>query len=439
VATTVLVPEWMAVGTSLRAGWALAMGADGRIAEVGPVAEVLAAQPGADVLHLPRRLLLPGGVNGHNHSFQVLLRGLGEDADFFRWRREVLYPVSEALSREEIRRGAELAFSDMLRHGITTVADFFYLNDQGTANALAVVEAAEAVGIRLVLARTFYDWEGAPMRYRETPSEARRHTLELARALRGRPTVELQVAPHSPHGASAAMVEAAVTTAYELKVPLHVHCAEGEYERRQLLEATGRTPVAWLDHLGALTDRTLLIHAVWVDHADLDLIAARGASVIHNPGSNMILGDGIAPVPAMLARGIRVGLGTDGGCTNDRASIFDEMRLAALLQKVAERDGAALAAETVYEMGTRQGADALGLPTGMLTPGRYADLVSLNLDDPSLLPGPVSLRHVVYALSARAVDQVWVHAREVVRDGRPLFANLSWAHDWQARRELRPV
>jgi 5-methylthioadenosine/S-adenosylhomocysteine deaminase len=438
VGVTILVPERLAVGTVLAADHAVVVGDDGRIQDVGPTDAVIARHRDADVVRLSRRLIVPGGINGHNHSFQVLMRGLGEDKDFFGWRSQVLYPVSEMLSRDEIRRAAELAFADMLRHGITTVADFFYLNDHGIDNALAVAEAAEAVGIRLVLARTFYDWDGAPVRYRETPAEARRHTLQLAAAVKGRPLVTVQVAPHSPHGASAAMVEAAVATAEELDVPLHVHCAEGRYERQALLESTGRTPVGWLDDRGALTARTVLIHAVWVDDADLDLIAARNASVIHNPGSNMILGDGIAPVPAMLRRGITVGLGTDGGCTNDRHSLFDEMRLAALLQKVAAHDGTAMDAMTAYDMGTRQGADALRVPAGLIAPGRYADLVSLDLDDPSLLPGPVTLGHLVYALSPAAVDTVWVGGVKVVEQGRPLRVNLSWAREWQAAQGLSP-
>ena len=431
----ILLPQVVVLDTHIATGQAVRI-EEGRIAEVGPAAEVAARSPQTPRVDLARRILVPGGVNGHNHSFQVLLRGAGEDADFFTWRSRILYPVSEWLSRDEIRRGAELAFADMLRHGITTVADFFYLNDQGPDTAWEIVEAAEAVGIRLVLARTFYDWEGAPARYRETPDEAREHTLALAARVAGHALVSIQVAPHSPHGASETMVESAVATARELQVPLHVHCAEGEYERMAVLERTGLTPVTWLESLGALTPSTLLIHAVWVDDRDIDRIAETGASVIHNPASNMILGDGIAPVPTMLQRGIRVGLGTDGGCTNDRHSVFDEMRMAALLQKVAARDGEALTAEAAWTMGTRYGAEAMGLDTGVIQPGRLADLVALDLDDPSLLPGPPTLRHLVYALSPAAVDRVWVGGEEVVRGGRPIRFSPEWSRDWRTRHAL---
>ncbi len=436
LASAVWLPDWLYADGAMQAGWAVAV-ADGQIVAVGPAPVVLAAHAGARLERMAERLLLPGSINGHSHSFQILLRGMGEDDDFFGWRSKILYPVSDRLSREEIGWAAELAYADMLRHGVTTVADFFYLNDQGTENAQAVAEAARRVGIRLVLARTFYDWAGAPSRYRETPAEARQHTRALADALRGDPLVAVQVAPHSPHGASAAMFAAAVATAEELDTKLHVHVAEGEYERQQVLATHGVSPVAWLDQVGALSPRSVLIHAVWTDEADWDLIRDRGAAVIHNPASNMILGDGIAPVPALLARGIRVGLGTDGGCTNDRSSVLDEMRMAALLQKVHARNGRALDAATAFRLGTEAGADALGLPAGRLAPGCAADAFTVNLRDLSLLPGPPTMAHVVYALSATAVDTVWVAGRVVVERGQPLQLDpgrAAWAMGWQRDR-----
>ncbi len=427
---TLLIPDRMLVGTRVVADQAVLVQGE-RIAAVGDAKELIRRHPATRRTVLARELLVAGGINGHNHSFQILLRGLGEDDDFFGWRSRVLYPVSERLSTSDIRDGALLAFADMLESGITTVADFFYLNDQGIEQALAVADAARTVGIRLVLARSFYDWEGAPARYRETPAQATANVRALSAAVGDDdPLVTIQVAPHSPHGASPAMIEAAVAASEELRVPLHIHCAEGRYEREQCLRDYGLTPVGLLKQHGALGPRTVLIHAVWVDDRDLDLIAEAGASVIHCPSSNMILGDGIAPVPGMLARGITVGLGTDGGCTNDRSSLFDEMRTAALLQKVAAEDGRAMDAEHAWLMGSEGGAKALQVPAGTIEAGRLADLVSLDLDDWSLLPGPPTVRHLVYALSPRAVRRVFVGGQEVVRGGRTVFLG---APDLRAR------
>ncbi len=394
--------------------------------------------PGAVVERMDGALLMPGTVNGHSHGFQVLMRGMGEDWDFMTWRSQVLYPVSERLSVQEIYESARLAYWDMLRHGITAVADFFYLNDQGTENAMAIARAARDVGIRLLLARTFYDWDGAPARYRETPEAAHDHTLALAQRLREEhltPWVTLQVAPHSPHGASEAMVESAVATARELNTHLHIHVAEGQYERDAMLKSQNLTPVQWCHRLGALGPRSLAVHAVWADEQDLDILRDTGTAVVHNPGSNMILGDGIAPVVSMLKRGIPVLLGTDGGCTNDRHSIFDDMRMAALLQKVRWTDSSVIDAAQVFSMGTAVGSRALGLNGGRLLPGEPFDAVTVKLDDPSLLPGPVTLGHLVYALADTAIQDVYVQGRRVIQQGHPTRFDpnplIAWARQWQ--------
>src|SRR3954453_14024952 len=175
--------------------------------------------------------VVPGTVNAHAHSFQALLRGYGDDLSFMGWRDGVLYPFSERLDREGIRTGALFDFAEMIRHGVTTVVDFFYLHDRGNEDALAVVEAAAEAGLRLVLARSMYDWSGAPKRYLETPDEAVRNGRSLADALRGDRRAFVQPARHSIHGASPEMIRAGASLAEELDTPFHVHVAEGRYER----------------------------------------------------------------------------------------------------------------------------------------------------------------------------------------------------------------
>lgn len=435
---TLYVPSLSYFDGAMHQGVGFVVDESGCIVDRGPIGALRHKHSEVALEEWPQRLLVAGGVNGHNHGFQVLMRGMGEDDTFMDWRNQVLYPVSDSLSRDEIYQSALLAYWDMLRHGITTVADFFYLNDQGVENAMAIAEAAREVGIRLNLARSFYDWDGAPARYRETPDEAKASTLALAGLLRDNRLVSVDVAPHSPHGASTAMIQAAIETAQELDTRLHIHVAEGEYERATVLQETGKTPIAYLDELGALTPKTLAIHGVWVDDEDLDRLAGSGATVVHNPSSNMILGDGIAPVVAMLEHRIPVALGTDGGCTNDRHSIFDDMRQAALLQKVSHRNGNIINAATVFDMGTRVGGEALGVQAGSLAVGEWFDAVTLDLDDPSLLPGPPNIAHVVYALSPTAIDSVFVAGKRVIEHGHPTRFSpemvLKWARHAKPRR-----
>ena len=387
----------------------------GRIAAI----EAAGAPRPGDVA-LPGRALLPGTVNSHGHTFQSLLRGLGDDLDFMGWRDRVLYPFSERLDRAGIALGATFAFAEMLKHGVTTCVDFFYLQDGGNENAEAVIEAAATVGIRLVLARAMYDWEGAPSRYRETPTEAARRVRELIAAHRHEPTVVVQPAPHSPHGASPAMIRAGWETAESEDTVLHIHVAEGRYEGERTLREHGATPIRYLDRLGVLGPRLIGVHCVWLDDEEIALMGARGAGLAYCPGSNMFLGDGITRLPEMLAAGVRVGLGTDGGCTNNRLSVFDEMRTCALLQRVRLLDGAALTAATVFDLGTRSAAALLRLEAGLVATGQLADLVAIDLTHLSLQPRTNLLASVVYAMSPEAVTDVWVHGRPVVAARRLL-------------------
>jgi 5-methylthioadenosine/S-adenosylhomocysteine deaminase len=385
----------------------------GRIAAVEP-----RGRPRPDDVALAGRALLPGTVNAHCHAFQSLLRGLGDDLDFMGWRDRVLYPFSERLDRRGIATGAAFAFSEMLRHGATTCVDFFYLQDGGNENAEAVITAARDVGIRLVLARGMYDWDGAPKRYRETVADATRRTRELIAAHRSDRTTAVQPAPHSPHGASPDMIRAGWEIAETEDTRFHIHVAEGRYEGERTLREHGATPIRYLDRLGVLGPRMIGVHCVWLDDEEIALMGARGSALAYCPSSNMFLGDGIAQVPELLRAGVRIGLGTDGGCTNNRLSGFEEMRMTALLQRVRLLDGAALDAATAFTFGTRSGAEMLGLEAGVVAPGRLADLVAVDLGDASLHPPTDLLKSVVFAMSSRAVTDVWVHGRRVVESGR---------------------
>jgi 5-methylthioadenosine/S-adenosylhomocysteine deaminase len=407
-----LVPDLVLTEGGFASGRAVTL-ADGRIASIEPV-----RRAETDDVVLEGKALLPGTVNAHCHTFQSLLRGLGDDLDFAGWRDRVLYPFSERLDRRDIALGASFAFAEMLRHGATTCVDFFYLQDDGNENAEAVIEAARAVGIRLVLARTMYDWAGAPKRYRESPPDAARRTRELIAAHRRDETAVVQPAPHSPHGASPAMIRAGFEVAETEATRFHIHVAEGRYEGERTVREHGATPIRYLDGLGVLGPRMIGVHCVWLDDEEVLLMGTRGAALAYCPSSNMFLGDGITRLPELLKAGVRVGLGSDGGCTNSRLSVFEEMRMAALLQRVRLLDGRAFDAATAFALGTRSGAEILGLEAGAIAPGRLADLVAVDLDDASLHPRTDILKSVVYAMSDRAVTDVWVHGRRVVEGGR---------------------
>ena len=389
----------------------------GRILATGEPGQLAGLYPEEEREDWGAVAVLPGTVNGHAHSFQALLRGFGDDLTFHGWRDRVLYPFAERLDRAAIQTGALFDFAEMARAGVTTAVDFFYIHDRGNENDLAVVEAAREVGMRVVLARSMYDWTGAPKRFQETCREAERNFRELHSMLQGDTRAFAQPAPHSVHAASPDMIRSGTALALELGLPMHIHVAEAHYEVEQCRDRNGLSPVAFLDSLGALTHRTVMVHCVWVDDADMSLMAERGVKVVHNPSANAFLGDGIAPVRQMLERGIPVCLGTDGGCTNSRQSVFEEMRMAALLAKAVSTDGSVLSAETATLMGTAWAGQILDLPVGRIAADHAADLVVVDLDALSVLPARTARKQVVYAMQPDAIQRVIVGGETIVEDG----------------------
>jgi len=389
---------------------------DGAIVRVGDPAEVLAAAPHARRIDWSRRAMVPGTINTHNHSFQSLLRGIGDDLPFLEWRDRALYRYSPKLGADDMATAALFAFGEMLLHGVTTVCDFYYLNAQGNDHASATIEAARRLGIRIVLARCFYDWDGAPISYRETIPQAIANYQALHARYRDktRHLVTVQPAPHSQHGATPAMIEAGAGCAADAGEPWHIHLAEERYQVDQSLERFHARPLHAIGALDVDMAQMIAVHGCWFDESERQLLAERGGSLAYCPGSNMFLGDGVTDLVDLVARRVRVGLGTDGGCSNNRVSVFDEMRAAALLQKVHRTDGQAIDAETCFALGTRTAGDVLRLPVGRIFPGFRCDLVGLDLDDPSLWPAQALEKNVVYALSSRAITDVVVDGLEVV-------------------------
>ena len=415
----------------------------GAIVAAGPWAHV--AREGEAATDLGRRAMLPGTVNAHNHSFQSLLRGFGDDLPFLEWRDKALYRFSPRLGTAGIYTGALFAFAEMALHGVTTVCDFFYLNDGGNDNARAIIAAARALGMRVVLARCFYDWDGAPAMYREPVMQAHDNYVQLHNEFRGARDVLVCPAPHSLHGASEEMIRAGAAAAQKTGTRWHIHLAEEKYQVDDARKKYGTTPLRAIDKMGLLGSDMVAVHGCWFDADERAMLAERGATLAYNPNSNMFLGDGVTDVVDLVARGARVALGTDGGCSNSRVSVFDEMRACALLQKVARAvagapdAGQAIDAETCFAMGTAWGGEVLGLPIGRLAVGQRADVVFVDLDDPSLWPEQSLAKNVVYSLSARAITDVFVEGEPIVRDRALVRVALSeirervraLTRDWQ--------
>jgi 5-methylthioadenosine/S-adenosylhomocysteine deaminase len=344
------------------------------------------------------RLVVPGFINGHSHAYQILLRGWADDWPFAKWRSEALYKVVPQLTPDDVYWTFVAAFSEMLSAGITTVAEFFYLNGAGNAHAEAAIRAAADTGIRLVFARTWMDAEYAPPQFRETTGVAAERTRELMTRY---PAANVCVAPFG--------------------CAMHVHVAEASYEGEQTLERHGATPIALLERLQALDERTVAVHAIYVSEAEKEAIARAGARVIHNPMTNQYLGDGICDVSGFQELGVTMGLGTDA---DFKPSLIDEMRAASLLQKIRRLDGSALPAETAFALGTSQGAKALGVAAGDLTAGNAADYVVL--DATKIDPWAPPLNALVYRGEDAWVQGTFVSGRRCYAGEPSQVARLAW-------------
>lgn len=359
------------------------------------------------------RLVVPGFINGHSHAYQILLRGWADDLPFAQWRNDALYRVVPQLTPDDVYWTFVAAFSEMLAAGITTVAEFFYLNGSGNEHAEAAIRAARDTGIRLVFARTWMDADYAPAQFRETIEVAAERTRDLMERY---PDANVCVAPHSLHAASHAMIRAAGEFARQFDCMLHVHVAEAPYEGEATRERFGKSPIALLDELGALDERTVAVHAIYITDDERALIAQRHARVIHNPMTNQYLGDGICDVTRLRSLGVTVGLGTDADV---RPSLIDEMREAALLQKTLYLNGAAFGAAAAFASGTAEGARALRASGGDLIAGEPADYVVL--DGSKIDPWSPAVNAVVYRGEDAWVQATFVSGRRVyVGEASPL-------------------
>lgn len=390
---------------------------DGLITWVGPLAD---AASGPAEEHVGG-LLLPGLVNCHCHSPMTLFRGAAEDLALDRFLREVLWPREAQLAGDDVYWGMTLACAELLRAGVTTSCEM-YVHEEPLMRA--VVDS----GSRCLLTPGVMEVPGW-LSWRRRLDEV----LAFVDA-GGHERVELGIAAHAAYTLPPEALDAIAAAALDRDLLLHVHVAETREEW------TGEQSVpALLAERGVLEARVLAAHSVWLSDDDLDLYVEHDVAVAHCPQSNAKLAAGIARLQEMLDRGLRVGLGTDGPSSNNDLDLWDEVRLAPLLAKLQTGRAEALAAATALGLATSGAAGALGLPVGVLEPGRAADIVRMRLDDPVFVPvldDRDLVSHLVWSSSSRLVTDVWVAGRRVVRDGTCISVDAERAaREVQARAE----
>lgn len=402
---------------------------DGRIVSVGTAAGATADA----TLDASGALVLPGFVQTHVHLCQTLFRGFADDLALIDWLRTRIWPMEAAHTPASLRASARLAACELLAGGTTSVLTMETVHDTE-----AVFEEVAASGLRAVVGKCLMDADAAvPRRLLQTTRAAIDESLDLRRRWDGAEggRIRAAFAPRFAVSCSRDLLEEVGALAARHGALVHTHASEQQAEIALVERQTGQRNLEYFETIGLASERLCVAHCVWVNDRELDILAARRVHVLHCPGSNLKLGSGIAPVAEMRRRRIPVSLGADGAACNNRLDMFEEMRLAAVLQSVRLGPGALPARDAVW-MATREGAKALGLDSeiGSLEAGKRADIIVVGLDRPHLAPGSDPYSTLVYAARGSDVRHTVVDGEVLVRDGRPVRLDPAEVAD-DARRE----
>jgi len=409
---------------------------DGVVRHVGSEASVDGppgpAGPTVRTVRVPGALL-PGLVNVHCHSPMTLFRGSGEDLPLHQWLNHVLWPREAQLDPADVYWGMTLAASELLCFGVTTTCEAYFFED-------ALADAVVAAGSRAVVTPGVLQLPGHPSGEewwdRRTAEIVDFHHRRHGDAGR----IEVGFAPHAAYTVPLPVLVDIASEARRLDALFHIHLAETEEEcARFSAEHGGSTPAVLAD-AGVFDGRVLAAHSIWLSDDDLDVYRSYDVAVAHCPQSNAKLASGVARLVDLLAAGIRVGLGTDGPASNNDLDLWEDMRLAAMLARIRERDAAALPAATALDLATRAAGLSIGRPDlGVLAPGSQADMITVRLDDPAFVPildDAQLIEHLVWSASSRLVTDVWVNGIPVVEAGLCLTVDDERArHEVQVRAE----
>jgi 5-methylthioadenosine/S-adenosylhomocysteine deaminase len=380
------------------------------IAAVGAAGE-FAAQfvgPTTEVIDASGQLVMPGLINAHTHAADSLFRGLVDDLALEPWLERLWVAERKFLKPETVRLGAQLAQAEMIRGGTTTALDMFWYPEVSA-------QVAQAIGFRLMTGPVYFDFaepDNIPVEQRTARGR------EFLQAYQHDSLVVPCVTPHSTYTVSPQYLREAQALADEFGVLLSTHASETGAEVTTVRQRYGQSPPHHLDGLGMLTGHTVLAHCVHLAADEIKLLAERQTVVAHCPLSNLKLGSGVAPIPRMRQEGVRTTLGTDGPVSGNDLDMWLAMRLAAILPKGVQQDPTLMPASEVVKMATCDAARALGLgdKVGSLAPGKQADLILIDLDQPHLTPLYDVYSHLVYAVGRADVETVLIQGRIVMQE-----------------------
>lgn len=392
----------------------------GRIVAVLPTAQARSRFNARETCQLSQHILIPGLINLHTHAAMSLLRGIADDLPLMTWLQKHIWPAEAALvSPAFVLDGTRLACAEMLLGGTTCFNDMYFYPE-------AAAQAASEFGMRASLGITTLEF---PTNYANDADDYLSKGLAAREACSGQDLIQFTLAPHAPYTVSNKTFERILTLSEQLHLPIHCHLHETRQEIRDGQQQHGMPPIERLQSLGLITPGFIGVHAVHLSSNEITTLAAHGSHIAHCPSSNLKLGSGMAPTPALQQAGINIGLGTDGAASNNRLDMFWEMRLAALLAKGLAEDPEQFNTQQTLRMATLNGAKALGIDhiTGSISSGKSADLCAVSLADLQCQPCFDPLSHLIYVAGREHVTHVWVAGKCQVRERilqNPAFPDL---------------
>ena len=390
---------------------------DGKILSVGTRANVTKNLRPKQIIDAKGKVVIPGLINTHTHIPMGLFRGIADDLDLQEWLTKYIFPA-EAKNVDEafVRAGTRLGLAEFIRAGTTTYCDMYYFED-------AIADETAKAGVRGVLGETLIDF---PAPDNKTFAEAVTYTEKYVKKWQGHQLITPAIAPHAPYTVSEEHLKLTRAMSDRLNAPLIMHLAEAETETEFIQQKhKGIRPIEYAEKIGFLSDKLIAAHVIQANEKELDILKMRGVGIAHNPQSNMKLAAGVAPVPSMLKKGLRLGLGTDGAASNNDLSLWEEMDTAAKLHKVFAKDPKVVTAEEVFMMATIGGARALHLEDsiGSIETGKRADIVIVNFGELHQTPFYNVYSSLVYATKSSDVETVVINGKLVMSNRRLLTLN----------------
>ncbi|MFO7760741.1 MAG: amidohydrolase family protein [Thermodesulfobacteriota bacterium] len=382
-----------------------------------------------EYLGLSGGLVMPGLVNLHTHAAMSCMRGMADDIPLMAWLQEHIFPAEQKMTREIVYYSSLLSGIEMIKSGTTTFCDMYLF-------AGDVAKAARDIGLRGAIGEVIFDFFSPNYGDKESGLA---YVKEMFATYDDDSLIRVTVDPHSVYTCSPGLLLQLKEMADDFDAPYVIHLSESKDEVDSVMRQYGRTPVHHLDHLGILDERVIADHCVILSDPEIELFAGRGASICHCPESNMKLASGVAPIPDLLAAGVNIGLGTDGSASNNDVDLFSEMDTAAKLHKAYRRDPTVVSAREVLYMTTLGGARALrsGAELGSLEPGKKADIIVLDLDQPHLVPMYDISSHLVYAARGGDVVHSVVNGRIIMRDS--IITTVDEAEIFSKMREVSSI